>query len=355
MKLSTLLLSSAALVVAGSAYAADLPAKKGAPAAKAATGCPAFGAGFFQIPGGDTCIKFAGHARYLGSYTNDSTNTTTAAYTQGGRLQFETDVRSNTEIGVVRGYTRLRATESSASANKYYVQFSGLTAGNMGSLADIAGTNAENYGSNLGGGTGIGLKYDLPVGASTISVALENAANNDQNAFAGGASDRPDVLLGFASKAGPADIKIALASHEAVDATSDSASTSAQGFAGVARVGFSLGNGFGVAAFGGVSEAASKYTTAAKRSDLAGSDKAKGSNFGGEVTFATGSGTLAIAADQSEEKLANDSTKITNYGVSYVYNAAKGLAIEPEFVSSTTDNGTKSTSNTVYLRIQRDF
>jgi len=48
MKLSTLLLSSAALVVAGSSYAADLPAKKGAPA-KAATGCPAFGVAFSRF------------------------------------------------------------------------------------------------------------------------------------------------------------------------------------------------------------------------------------------------------------------------------------------------------------------
>ena len=362
MKLSTLLLSSAALVVAGSAYAADLPAKKAAPAA--ATGCPAFGAGFFQIPGGDTCIKFSGHARYLGSYTTDSTDTKTAAYSQGGRLQLETDVRSNTEIGTLRGFSRLRADSAGAKGNKYYVQFAGLTAGKKGSIIDFAGTNAENYGAHLGSNaTELGLNYDLPLGASTLSFGLENAEDNDQNntgvggnAFAGGVSDRPDLLIGFASKAGPADIKIAFASHEAVDASDASTSTSSQGYAGLARIGFALGNGFGAAAFGGISEAASKFTTKGNLSDLSGSEKAKGSNFGGEITFATGSGTLAIAADQSEEKLAGSKSKVTNYGVSYVYNATKNLAIEPEFVSETTDtDGTKTTSNTVYLRIQRDF
>lgn len=355
MKLSTLLLSSAALVVAGSAYAADLPAKKGAPAAKPATGCPAFGAGFFQIPGGDTCIKFAGHAKYTASYTGDSTDAVTAQYSQGGRLQFEVDARSNTEIGTLRGYTRLRASDSSASANKYYVQFSGLTAGNQGSLSDIAGTNADQYGSNLGGGTGVGIKYDLAVGASTASLALENAANNNTYGTTNPVADRPDVLLGLATKAGPADIKLVFASHDAQ--VNSAAGGSTQGYAVVGRLGVSVGNGFGAAVFGGTSEAASKYTTAAKRVDYNGTDKAKGTNFGGEVTFATGTGTLAIAADQSEEKLGSVGTKITNYGVSYVFNAAKGLAIEPEFVSSTTDpsDGSKTTSNTAYLRIQRDF
>lgn len=354
MKLSTLLLSSAAVLVAGSAFAADLPAKKGAPAA-AATGCPAFGAGFFQVPGGDTCIKIAGHARYSASYTNDKTDSTTAAYTQGGRLQTEIDARSNTEIGVVRGYTRLRADSEGAKGNKYYVQFAGFTAGNQGSLADIAGTNAENYGSNLGGGTGTGLKYDLALGAATVSIALENAANNDKTGT-GGLSDRPDALLGLSGKAGPADLKLVFATHEAVDAIDANTSKSAQGSAVVGRAGASLGGGFGVAVFGGVSEAASKYTTKANLSDFNGDEKAKGSNFGGEVTFETTAGKLAIAADQSEEKLGSSKTKVTNYGVSFVYNVAKNLAIEPEYINEQVDDGTdKKTSNNVYLRIQRDF
>ena len=63
MKITSLLLSSAAVLVAGSAFAADLPAKKAAPAA-AVVACPAFGAGFFQLPGSDTCIQLSGFVRY---------------------------------------------------------------------------------------------------------------------------------------------------------------------------------------------------------------------------------------------------------------------------------------------------
>jgi len=348
MKLSTLLLSSAALVVAGSAYAADLPAKKGAPAAKAATGCPAFGAGFFQIPGGDTCIKFSGHMKYSGSYTSDSTDEVTAAYSQSARFRLEADVRNNSEIGVVRGFGRINAASSGTSVGKAYVQVGGLTAGLNSSLADIAGTNADQYGSNLGGGSATGIQYDMAMGATTLSIQAANASNNT----ASGVADRPDVLVGIATKAGPADIKIVGVSAEAVH----SDGTAIQGYAVVARAGLSLGGGFGVAAFGGSSVGASSYTTSANLADWDGTDKATGSNFGGEVTYSTGSGTLAIAADQSQEKLGDTSSKVTNLGVSYAANLAKGLVIEPEFVTSTTDeDGTKTASNTVYLRIQRDF
>ncbi len=352
MKLSTLLLSSAALVVAGSAYAADLPAKKGAPAAKA-TGCPAFGAGFFQIPGGDTCIKFQGHMKYSGSYTTDSTANNVAAYSQSSRFRLETDVRNNSEIGVVRGFARVNAATSGTSLGKAYVQVGGLTAGTNANLADIAGTNAANYGANLGGGSATGLQYDMALGGSTLSVQVVNASNNT----ASGVADRPDVLIGLATKAGPADIKIVAVSQEAINASSGSAQSSAQGYALVGRVGMTLGGGFGVAAFGGTSQAASKYTTSATRYDWDGTDKATGSNFGGEVTFAAGSGTLAIAADQSKETLGSASTQVNNLGVSYAATLAKGLSVEPEFVTSTTDSTSagKSTSNTVYLRIQRDF
>ena len=50
---------------------------------------------------------------------------------------------------------------------------------------------------------------------------------------------------------------------------------------------------------------------------------------------------------------------IQNVGVSYAFNLAKGLSIEPEYISTATtekNNGSNTShSNTVYLRIQRDF
>lgn len=349
MKLSTLLLSSAALVVAGSAYAADLPAKKAAPAA--ATGCPAFGAGFFQIPGGDTCIKFSGYMNFEGSYSGDNDLATTAKYSQAGNFRLITDVRSNSELGVVRGFARITTSGSTISTSRAYAQLGGLTAGRDASLADIAGTNAWQYGSNLGGGTGQVLKYGFGAGPATVTLGLESAPDNN----GGNVADRPDVLLKLEGSAGALSYAVVGASHEAVDQSVGGAST--QGYAVVARVGVKLDGGFGAAIFGGTSQAASKYTTTAALSDyLTAGDKASGTNFGGELLYSAGVGTFAVAADQSEEKLSGANNKVSNLGVSYVYNVTKNFVVEPEFITTKTEGTvSNSTSNKVWIRIQRDF
>ena len=53
--------SAAALFAVGSAQAADLPVK--AKAVEYVKICSLYGAGFFYIPGTDTCIKFGGFLR----------------------------------------------------------------------------------------------------------------------------------------------------------------------------------------------------------------------------------------------------------------------------------------------------
>ena len=352
MKLSTLLLSSAAIIVAGSAYAADLPAKKSAPAAKPATGCPSFGAGFFQIPGGDTCIQFSGYMNFEGSYSGDADAATTAKYSQAGNFRLITDVRSNSDLGVVRGFARITTTGSTIDTSRAYAQLGGLTAGKDASMADIAGTNAWQYGANLGGGTGKVLKYGFGAGPATLTLGLESAADNN----GGNVADRPDVLLKLEGSAGALSYAVVGASHEAVDQSVGGATT--QGYAVVARVGVKLDGGFGAAVFGGTSSASSKYIlgSATALSDYNGTDKASGTNFGGELLYAAGVGTFAIAADQAEEKLSGANNKVSNLGVSYVYNVTKNFVVEPEFITTKTEGTvSNSTSNKVWIRIQRDF
>jgi len=343
MKLTSLLLSSAAVLVAGSAFAADLPAKKAAPAA-AVTACPAFGAGFFTIPGSDTCIKLGGFMNYMATYSDED-----QSLAQAGNLRLTLDAQSNSEIGLIRGFGRL----GNAGMEKAYVQFGSLTVGKNASLADIAGTNAWNYGSNLGGGSDIGATYAATMGAVTFSLGIANSANNN---FAGDdpttySSGTPDLLAGISAKAGPVDVKLVGASHTAVDGTGET-----QGYAVVGRIGASAGGGFGVALFGGISEAAADYTgNIYTDTDGAGNNNT-GSNIGGEITLAAGNGTLALAADQYTASLGTADATVTTYGISYAYNVAKGLAIEPELVyTSEDDDGTTTESTTVYLRIQRDF
>lgn len=347
MKITSLLLSSAAVLVAGSAFAADLPAKKAAPAA-AVVACPAFGAGFFQLPGSDTCLKLSGYMNYTASYNFDESGNTTAAYGQAGEFRVMFDARSNTELGVVRGFSRV----TQGTVDRAFVQFSGITAGLNSSLSDFAGTNAWQYGSSLGAGAGGTVRYDAALGASTLSIAIENAQNNnsedaEEDQYV---TDRPDLLVGFKTTLGMVDLNIVAASHEVQEA-----SVSDQGYAVLGRIGASLGGGFGVALFGGISEGASKYTYDGGE-DLVGGELAEGTNIGGEILLTAGKGVLALAADQATfEQGATDITR-TNYGVSYVYELAKGLSIEPEIVMSSVDDGTDTTDSTIaYLRIQRDF
>ena len=59
----SLLGSAAALVTVAGAQAADLPARKAAPVAYVRI-CDAYGAGFFYIPGTDTCLKVGGLALF---------------------------------------------------------------------------------------------------------------------------------------------------------------------------------------------------------------------------------------------------------------------------------------------------
>jgi hypothetical protein len=65
---SLLLGSAAGLVAIAGASAADLPSKKAAPATYVKI-CDAYGAGFFYIPGTETCVKLGGYTRYELQYT----------------------------------------------------------------------------------------------------------------------------------------------------------------------------------------------------------------------------------------------------------------------------------------------
>src|SRR5213083_1686936 len=69
---SSLLGSAAAFAAVGAAHAADLPVKKAVPIEYVRV-CSAYGAGFFYIPGTDTCLRVSGRARFEGGYQTSYT------------------------------------------------------------------------------------------------------------------------------------------------------------------------------------------------------------------------------------------------------------------------------------------
>ncbi|MGY6707445.1 MAG: porin [Rhizobiaceae bacterium] len=120
MKIKSLLLGSAAasmLAVSG-AQAADPIIYAEPESMEYVRICDVYGAGFFYIPGTETCMRISGFARYqMGAQQEHAAGTLAVGYhgfTPGswnkyarGRINF--DVRSETEWGTLRGFVRLEA------------------------------------------------------------------------------------------------------------------------------------------------------------------------------------------------------------------------------------------------------
>jgi hypothetical protein len=111
---SLILGSAAGLVAMGGAQAADLPVK--AKAVEYVKICSLYGAGFYYIPGTDTCIKLGGYLRVETALGTNSVynwasgspagahNQLSNYYTSRSREDFNIDTRTATEYGVVRTY-----------------------------------------------------------------------------------------------------------------------------------------------------------------------------------------------------------------------------------------------------------
>jgi hypothetical protein len=122
MNIKSLLLgSAAALVAVTGARAADAVVIAEPEPVEYVRVCDAYGAGFFYIPGTETCLKFDGYVRM-------QVNTNEAGYSIGGlpttdpnyagvqdgwqfntRARLNIDARSDTEWGTLRGFMRIQA------------------------------------------------------------------------------------------------------------------------------------------------------------------------------------------------------------------------------------------------------
>ena len=109
---ASLLGSAAALSAMSVAHAADLPVKKGAPAEFVRV-CSAYGAGFFYIPGTDTCLRISGRARAEYGYQSNENRTVGTQVGDvsmfRGLLRINMDARTQTDYGTLRAFIRLEA------------------------------------------------------------------------------------------------------------------------------------------------------------------------------------------------------------------------------------------------------
>jgi len=120
---SLLLGSAAGLVAVSGASAADLGVKKPAPVEYVKV-CSAHGAGFFYVPGSDVCMQISGRVRaeyrYMTPYTRGDDAT---SFRSRGRLNV--DVRQTTAYGLLRAFIRY---EMTANSGRYV----GVSAGSTG-------------------------------------------------------------------------------------------------------------------------------------------------------------------------------------------------------------------------------
>lgn len=115
MKLTkSLMLGSAAMFACAGAQAADLPVK--AKAIEYVKVCSLYGAGFYYIPGTDTCIKLSGYLRVQAELGGNSIaiaadngvagahNRLSNYYTSRARMGLYIDTRTATEYGLLRTF-----------------------------------------------------------------------------------------------------------------------------------------------------------------------------------------------------------------------------------------------------------
>ena len=232
---SLILGSAAGLIAMSGAQAADLPVK--AKAVEYVRICSLYGAGFFYIPGTDTCIKLGGYLRvetalatnnmFGGAYNGvaGAQNRYRNYYTARSREDLTVDTRTATEYGVVRTFfdatfswtTGTTAPAGAALGTAYsgdaiaggtlgmyhaFIQFAGFTMGKtisqfsapwvnypannfdglVGGSGDVTATNQLTYTAQFGNGVSAALSAQDQVqyfqaGITNTSFPGVSAAN----------------------------------------------------------------------------------------------------------------------------------------------------------------------------------
>jgi len=231
---SLLLGSAAGLVAVAGAQAADLPVK--AKPVEYVKVCSLYGAGFWYVPGTDTCLKIGSFVRVQTSWNTDSsdtpigagggqnagreTRTDTSNFGFRVRSAVSVDLRTQTEYGTLRSYMDVGAQWSTGASNtagntsanatsiasgalnggadtlwvdRGFIQFAGFTAGRIRSYFDINSFAPYSYAnSRVSGDTGAlgiyGLAYTAQFGngvTATISFEDNGQASGGRGHFAG--------------------------------------------------------------------------------------------------------------------------------------------------------------------------
>lgn len=247
-----LLLSSVTALAAGPfANAADLPILTSAPIEYVRV-CTTYGAGFFYIPGTDTCLRLSGRARaeagYQQNFVRGNGQGDLGMYR--GQLRMNIDARTQTDYGTLRAFVRAEASSRTGNfmwsgtlqrigkayaatgqdqlnrvqqqfdVDKAFIQFAGLTAGRASSFfdfyahdfeiigvshgSDVSATNLLAYTAASGTGFSATVSIEDPSFRKTGIYAA--AASGPALAAFGTTSAPTPVFLGFAADGTPTGV-----------------------------------------------------------------------------------------------------------------------------------------------------
>ncbi|MEX0345825.1 MAG: porin [Rhizobiaceae bacterium] len=176
MKIKSLLIgSAAALVAATGAQAADAVVVAEPEPVEYVRICDAYGAGFFFIPGTETCLRISGYVWFQVWSSGDRTGNVVNPFvtnpyyggtnifgqsglTVGSRARLNFDARSDTEWGTLRSFIRVQGTwtggfDGNATFDQAFIELGGWRMGYTESAwSQTQGGGASNWGAHSWGG-----------------------------------------------------------------------------------------------------------------------------------------------------------------------------------------------------------
>jgi hypothetical protein len=201
---SLLIGSAAALVAATGARAADAVMAPEPEPVEYVRVCDAYGAGFFYIPGTETCLQISGYVWYQMGTASDGGTPNYHGFTSDGwnksvRARVNFDARSETEWGTLRSYIRFQASwngsgDGEVKADQAYITLGGFMAGYSESFWSNSGNGgASNWGSHSWTGMYYGYSQRALIGYRFDSNGFFGAISLEDDTV-DGEGYMPDVV-----------------------------------------------------------------------------------------------------------------------------------------------------------------
>ncbi|MFC3642142.1 porin [Aquibium oceanicum] len=246
MNIKSLLLGSAAVLLAATgAKAADAIVIPEPEPVEYVRVCDAYGAGFFYIPGTETCLSISGYVWYqIGASSYDNVNDTFGKVSSADgwdkltRVRLNFDARSDTEWGTLRAFVRLQATwgypsDGPVAVDQGYIQLGGLMMGYSESFwADSKNGGPSNYGSYTWDGMYYGYQQRHLVGYRFNGANGFFAAVSLEDDRLGGEGYMPDVVGKIGVAQGWGSVWARAAYDESFDGSIVGGNLNEGGFAG---------------------------------------------------------------------------------------------------------------------------